>query len=161
MMKRNERKLLKLIREEYTGRLLSLFRESVQDIFEADMFDVEGNQLLSPGLKVRHKKSGYEYTVDHTEGEGDNALVYLRHPEAPRFKPPSNEAPLQEGDEEEKIDRVDVNDVDLDKIMGNASSKAPLAGDNSQEQLNMIKKQPRASLLKVTRKEFEKEYEVK
>jgi len=160
-MKRNERKMVQLIREEYSKQLLNLFKENVRDIFESDMFDVEGNQLLSPGLKVRHKKSGYEYTVDHTEGEGDNAVVYLRHPESPRFKPPSNEAPLQEGEEEEKMDRIDVNDVDLDKIMGNAASRKAPAGDNSQEQLNMMKKQPRASLLKVTRKEFEKEYEVK
>ena len=159
-MKRNERKLVQLIREEYSGRLLKLFKENVRDIFESDMFDVEGNQLLSPGLKVRHKKSGYEYTVDHTEGEGDNAVVYLRHPESPRFKPPVAETQLTEGDDE-NIDRVDVNDVDLDKIMGNASSRKAPAGDNSQEQLNMMKKQPRASLLKVTRKEFEKEYEVK
>ena len=159
-MKRNERKLVQLIREEYSSRLLKLFKENVRDIFESDMFDVEGNQLLSPGLKVRHKKSGYEYTVDHTEGDGDNAVVYLRHPESPRFKPPSNEAPLQEGDED-GVERVDVNDVDLDKIMGNASSRKAPAGDNSQDQLNMMKKQPRASLLKVTRKEFEKEYEVK
>lgn len=160
-MNRNETKLLKLIREEYSGRLLKLFRESVKDIFEADMFDVEGNQLLSPGLKVRHKKSGYEYTVDHTEGEGDNALVFLRHPESPRFKPPSNEAPLQEGEEDEKIDRIDVNDVDLDKIMGNSASRGMPAGDSTQDQLNLMKKQDRASLLKVTKKEFEKEYEVK
>ena len=159
-MKRNERKLVQLIREEYSGRLLKLFKENVRDIFESDMFDVEGNQLLSPGLKVRHKKSGYEYTVDHTEGEGDNAVVYLRHPESPRFKPPVAETQLTEGDDE-NIDRVDVNDVDLDKIMGNAASRKAPAGDNSQEQLNMMKKQPRASLLKVTRKEFEKEYEVK
>lgn len=160
-MNRNETKLLKLIREEYSGRLLKLFRESVKDIFEADMFDVEGNQLLSPGLKVRHKKSGYEYTVDHTEGEGDNALVFLRHPESPRFKPPSNEAPLQEGEEDEKMDRIDVKDVDLDKIMGNSASKAAPAGDSTQDQLNLMKKQDRSSLLKVTKKEFEKEYEVK
>jgi hypothetical protein len=45
--------------------------------------------------------------------------------------------------------------------MGNSTSRNAPAGDNSQDQLNMLKKQPKASLLKVTRKEFEKEYEVK
>ena len=82
-MNRNERKMIKLIREEYNHRLLQLFRENVKDIFEADMFDEEGNQLLSPGLKVRHKASGYEYTVDHVEGrlrEGFDALdAFLCH----------------------------------------------------------------------------------
>ena len=111
-MKRNERKMVQLIREEYNSRILKLFRENVKDIFEADMFDEEGNQLLSPGLKVRHKASGYEYTVDHVEGTDDNATVYLRHPEVPRFKPPEAETALTEGDDEP---RVKVDQVDLQK----------------------------------------------
>ena len=61
--------MIQLIKEEYSRRILELFRENVKDIFEADMFDKEGNQLLSQGLKVRHKASGYEYTVDHVEGD--------------------------------------------------------------------------------------------
>ena len=64
-MNRNERKMVQLIKEEYSRRILELFRENVKDIFEADMFDKEGNQLLSQGLKVRHKGSGYEYIVVH------------------------------------------------------------------------------------------------
>ena len=74
-MKRNERKMVQLIKEEYSKRILELFRENVKDIFETDMFDKEGNQLLSQGLKVRHKSSGYEYTVDHVEGDGENATA--------------------------------------------------------------------------------------
>ena len=107
MMNRNERKMVQLIREEYTGRVLELYRETVRDLFEAEMFDELGNQLLSPGLKVRHKGSGYEYTVDHVEGEGENAVVYLRHPEVPRFKPPQQDTQLTESDEA---------DIDMDGI---------------------------------------------
>lgn len=157
-MNRNERKMIQLIREEYSKRITKLFRENVRDIFEADMFDTEGNQLLSPGLKVRHKKSGYEYTVDHVEGEGDNAKVYLRHPETPRFKPPVAEAQLTEGDEEP---RVKVDQVDLSKVMGSDGLEANPESGSSQDPMDVMKQQSKGSLLQITRKEFEKEYEVK
>ena len=121
-MNQNEQKLIQLIKEEYTNRILDLFKENVKDIFEAEMFDKEGNQLLSPGLKVRHKKSGYEYTVDHVEGKGEDAIVFLRHPESPRFKPPQAETQLTEGDEDQS--RIKVDQVDLKKVMGDDSSDA-------------------------------------
>ena len=157
-MKRNEKKLVTLIKEEYQKRLLSLFRENVKDIFEADMFDKEGNQLLSQGLKVKHKSSGYEYTVDHVEGKGDDAIVYLRHPEMPRFKTPESQVPLTEGDDE--APRVKVDQVDLNKVMGSNGSELP-ASSNSQDPMGSINQVSKGSLLKITRKEFEKEYEVK
>ena len=158
-MNRNEQKMIKLIREEYTQRIVKLFRENVRDIFEADMFDAEGNQLLSPGLKVRHKKSGYEYTVDHVEGTGDNAEVYLRHPEMPRFKPPPSETQLKEGDDEDS--KIKVDQVALQKVMGSEGSLEISAPQSSIEQQNIMQNQPKSSLLRITKKEFEKEYEVK
>lgn len=160
-MKRNEQKIIQLIKEEYNNRLLKLFRENVKDIFEADMFDKEGNQLLSPGLKVRHKKSGYEYTVDHVEGKDDNAIVYLRHPESPRFKPPQAETQLTEADEEE-TSRIKVDQVDLQKVMGSDGEIDTSPGKQATEDpLEIMKKQSPGSLLKITKSEFEKEYEVK
>ena len=158
MMNRNERKMIQLIREEYSKRITKLFRENVRDIFEADMFDAEGNQLLSPGLKVRHKKSGYEYTVDHVEGDGDNAKVFLRHPETPRFKPPEAETQLTEGDDEQ---RIKVDQVDLSKVMGGDGLEANPQSGSTQDPMDIMKQQPKGSLLQLTRKEFEKEYEVK
>ena len=159
-MKNNERKIIQLIKEEYTNRLLNLYRESVGDILEADMFDREGNQLLSPGLKVRHKKSGYEYTVDHVEGKGDGAIVFLRHPESPRFKPPQAETQLVEGDEDEQ--RIKVDQVDLQKIMGKDQElDSSVSKSGSQDPMEIMKQQSKGSLLQVTKKEFEKEYEVK
>jgi len=158
MMKRNEKKLVSLIKEEYQKRLLSLFRENVKDIFEADMFDKEGNQLLSQGLKVKHKGSGYEYTVDHVEGKGNDAVVYLRHPEMPRFKTPVSQAPLTEGEDEGP--RVKVDQVDLSKVMGSESDEA-LSMTTAQDPMDAMKQMSKGSLLKITRKEFEKEYEVK
>ena len=163
-MKRNERKIIQLIREEYNSRIRKLYRESARDLLETDMFDDLGNQLLSPGLKVRHKKSGYEYTVDHVEGKGDNAVVYLRHPEVPRFKPPSSETQLQEGDEQEDdYQRVKVDQVDLKKVMGieGEVNDIPSRSGVNSDPMYDAKKNISGSLLKVTKKDFEKEYEVK
>tara|TARA_Y100001938_G_C8038166_1_gene404604 strand:- start:783 stop:1265 length:483 start_codon:yes stop_codon:yes gene_type:complete len=160
-MKRNEQKMVQLIREEYNNRILELFRENVKDIFEADMFDREGNQLLSPGLKVRHKKSGYEYTVDHVEGKGEDAVVFLRHPESPRFKPPQAETQLTEGEEDDGP-RIKVDQVDLNKVMGTEGELDPTpARASTEDPMDIMKQQTKGSLLKITRKEFEKEYEVK
>ena len=169
-MNRNERKMVQLIREEYTGRVLKLYRETARDLFEAEMFDEVGNQLLSPGLKVRHKGSGYEYTVDHVEGEGENAVVYLRHPEVPRFKPPQQDTRLTESDEadidmdgdEDEYDKIDVNKVDLKKAMGieGEVNDIPARGVHNDPMFDM-KKNTGASLLKVSHKDFKKEYEVK
>ena len=160
MMKRNERKMVQLIKEEYSRRILELFRENVKDIFEADMFDKEGNQLLSQGLKVRHKGSGYEYTVDHVEGDGENATVFLRHPEAPRFKPGSSEAQLTEADEDEES-RISVDQVDLAKVSNDETLDMQVAADSTQDPMDAMKQMGKGSLLKITKAEFEKEYEVK
>ena len=159
-MKRNERRMVQLIKEEYSRRILKLFRENVKDIFEADMFDKEGNQLLSQGLKVRHKASGYEYTVDHVEGDGENATVFLRHPEAPRFKPGSSEAQLTEADEDEES-RISVDQVDLAKVSDDETLDMQVAADSTQDPMDTMKQMGKGSLLKITKSEFEKEYEVK
>jgi len=159
-MKRNERKLVKLIKEEYFNRLDSLLRESQISIREADMFDKEGNQLLSQGLKVRHKASGYEYTVDHVEGKGEDAVVFLRHPETPRFKPADSMAQLSEGDEENQ-ERIKVDMVDLEKVMGSQGDSTRPSADRGQDPLDTMKQMSKGSLLQITKSEFEKEYEVK
>lgn len=171
MMKRNERKIKQLIKEVYEEQILKVYRESVRDLFEAEMFDEVGNQLLSPGLKVRHKGSGYEYTVDHVEGEGENAVVYLRHPEVPRFKPPKQETQLAEADEadinmdgqEDEHDKIDVQRVDLKKAMGieGEVNDLPARKGTHNDPMYDMKKNNSTSLLKVSHKDFKKEYEVK
>jgi len=56
---------------------------------EADVRDSEGNIVISPGLKVRHKASQYEYTVDNVIQDPEGEIqVILRLPEEPRFLPP-------------------------------------------------------------------------
>jgi hypothetical protein len=59
---------------------------------ETDVRDGEGNIVISPGLKVRHKDSQYEYTVDNVIQDPDGEIqVILRLPEEPRFLPPPEE----------------------------------------------------------------------
>ena len=56
---------------------------------ETEVKDNEGNIVISPGLKVKHKASQYEYTVDAVTQEPDGELqIILRMPEEPRFDPP-------------------------------------------------------------------------
>ena len=96
-MKLSEKKIIKMIREEYVNRLLQL--EIAAKIAEAQLMDQRGNVLVSPDLKVKHKESGYEYTVDRVEGEGENAIIYLRKPDVPRINPAPASRPIHEDDE--------------------------------------------------------------
>jgi hypothetical protein len=153
---RNQKKLIQLIKEEYTNHLLKVYTESVQDLLETDVIDGFGNVIISQGLKVRHKKSGYEYTVDHVEGEGDDIVVVLRSPEAPRFKAPQVNDVMAEADEvgDPKADRIKVDQVDLKKVMSKSSVEE--FGLEDYEDANK-----KIKTLKVPKKEFESKYEVK
>ena len=82
----NEKRLKEIIKEEYFNRLLAA--KAAAEIAEAKLYDQRGNLLISPDLKVRHEESGYEYTVDSIEGEGEHAMIRLRKPEIPRIEPP-------------------------------------------------------------------------
>ncbi len=142
MNKLNERKIIKMMREEYTRRLVEVAKIALG---EADFVDKRGNILLSPGLKVRHKKSGYEYTVIKVDQEA----VYLRHPDQPRFNPPDATTTLIENEE------VDLQNIDYNKVAGEpVPSDPPPPSDGPTEPEN-------ASVLRVSRADFEKEYEVK
>ncbi len=128
----DEKGLISLIKEEYVGRLSAIGR--ALRLLEVKVFNERGDLLLSKGLKVRHKSSGYEYTVDHVEGEGDAAIVFLRHPDVPRFQPPDSGEPLNEQDDEAPVEDL-----------------PPVMAQKSDEQVGM---------LRVSLKDFEKEYEV-
>ena len=146
---KTEKVLKNIIREEYKKRLVEVLSESV--VIEADVFDKRGNQLLSPGLKVRHKESGYEYTVDSVKGDGDDVEIKLRKPEIPRFDPPQSQAELIE---------FDASKVDYGRAMGRdpmgtinvspAKGKDPVARETPEDD----------EIVVVSKSEFEKEYEV-
>jgi len=81
-----ESTVIGVLRETYENRL----RKSLSEV---DLVDADGKVIVSPDLKVRDKRSGYEYTVDSVrEDETGKKLVVLRPPDSPRFEPPP-EAP--------------------------------------------------------------------
>jgi hypothetical protein len=78
---------------------------------EADAVDSEGRVLISPGLKVRHKESQFEYTVDNVVEDDSGIKIVLQLPEEPRFDPVSQEpevlgaiAPTKEEDVMYEVD---------------------------------------------------------
>ena len=143
MKRSTEKTIINIMREEYKRRIVEVVKGSLG---EADFVDKRGNMLLSKGLKVRHKKSGYEYTVAKVEPDA----VYLRHPDQPRFNPPNVETTLSESE------GFDVAGIDLEKVQGN-----PVPSDPPEAVKATHDPDPGPSILKVSRADFEKEYEVK
>ena len=69
--------MVKILSEAYNERL-KYFLE------EVDAYDKKGNPILSMGLKLRHKTSGYEYTVLGYENVDGKEYLMLRNPDEPR-----------------------------------------------------------------------------
>ena len=151
MNKKSERKIIKEMLAVYRKRLAEVAIKGALE--EVDVFDNRGNMLIAKDLKVRHKKSGYEYTVDHTEGEGDDTIVYLRHPEEPRFLPSDSEKPLQEKT------AVSLTGIDFSNIAGGQPLDVAVP-DKVDLDKDSLESKEAPSLLAVKKKEFEKDYEV-
>ena len=67
------------LHEKYKGRTMNKIKET-------DVKDKHGNVIVSPGLKVRHKDSQFEYTIDSVVKDKEGKIVVmLKKPEAPRF----------------------------------------------------------------------------
>lgn len=79
MKKLNSKDIVRLMREEYEGRLKSMLNEM-------EIFDSQGTLILGKDLKVIHEPSGFVYTVRGVSGEPGNARIVLRAPEEPRFE---------------------------------------------------------------------------
>lgn len=150
MAKLTEAQVIRLMRNEYHQRL-------VETIGESDMFDDKGNHLLSPGLKVRHKDSKFEYTVDSVEGEKDsgNVKVTLKLPDEPRFNPP------------EEPSAMISDDLNTSLVIGEGdpSVSAPpeysvdASSDPGSVQVSLEKAEDETEFV-IDQEEFEKEYEV-
>jgi len=151
MNTKTEKALIGMIREEYRKRLVEVLAESVMT--ETDVIDKRGNMLLSPGLKVRHVDSGYEYTVDGVEGKGDNVEIHLRKPEIPRFDPPDSQTELME---------LDVTKIDYGRATGGQPSGTIVtpAKKPHPHEMSVPESSHDEEILVVTKSEFEKEYEV-
>jgi len=132
-----EQHLIKLMQDEYHARL-------IEALHEVDVFDDEGNLMISKDLKVRHKKTQYEYTVDNILGDPATGEVQiaLRLPEEPRFEPPPDQEDILIKDKTETPRLLDEDElIDLE-----ISSQS---GYEDEE------------IFVVDQVEFEREYEVK
>jgi hypothetical protein len=57
------------------------------NVRETSIKDPNGKILISPGLKVRHKDSGFEYTVDSIVKQNGEMFILLNLPDEPRLEP--------------------------------------------------------------------------
>lgn len=112
---------------------------------EMDVKDKQGNVVISAGLKVRHKKSQYEYTVDSiVKDKSGKIVVMLKKPDMPRFT----------SDQQAKQTLSDKS------IAGNVIYEAEPIEDFSTSYYTPDEESP-DDLIAVTVDEFEKEYEVR
>jgi hypothetical protein len=135
----------KLTEAQVIDLMYHTYRRRLQEVLgETDVRDARDNVIIQPGLKVRHKKTQLEYTVDSvTEEPGGELAIRLRNPEEPRFEPShgqqfvGEEAPLLSA-------RPDP---------GLATDLEPLEepGPDAEEEVEFV----------IDEKEFEKDYEVK
>jgi hypothetical protein len=138
------REIRQLMREEYERTIKSA-------INEVDLFDSRGVLVIDKDLKVKHKPSGFIYTIDSVDGKDGSAKVTLRSPETPRVKPPPEAgpvgtkpaAPQYQVESEEDEDTEDMKDLGK-----KAYPKAPKSP-----------KQPEETVFVIDQKAFEKDYE--
>ena len=69
-----------LLLKEYEDRL-----SAFSSLNEAKVKDEDGNVIIDPELKVRHKDSGFEYTIKKVVDKGGDLQIVLRTPNTPRF----------------------------------------------------------------------------
>ena len=113
---------------------------------ETDVQDSAGRVVISPGLKVRHKDSQFEYTVDSVvaDDDGDHTVV-LKLPEEPRFEPEAVSDTLMSEPKRKSV--IYEYEVSHDVVL--------YEPEQTTEDPN-----PEVDFLAVPQKEFEKDYEV-
>ena len=105
----------------------------LKEMRESDVRDSRGNVVIEPGLKVRHKKSGLEYSVQDVEDSKGKVKIVLAVPEMPRVDATKTfPSVVTEKDEAQHLDNI----ID--------------AAEAHQE-----------TIFVVDEKEFDKDYEVK
>ena len=114
---------------------------------ESDVQDSQGNIVIAPDLKVRHKESQYEYTVDSVvQDEQGKNVVLLRFPEEPRFDPSHGSDTLTSNLSDSNV----IYETDPTIMIYEPTSSEDETGSDQGE-----------DFLAVPQEEFEKDYEVK
>jgi|LauGreDrversion4_2_1035121.scaffolds.fasta_scaffold677301_2 hypothetical protein len=133
-----ENELIREMRNIYRQRLV----EAAHGINEVEVHDKQGKIIISPGLKVRHKKSKFEYTV-----QGINAAaktVSLLSPETPRVTSKPSGSPEMKMLPDEELMTLMNSKIEIPADLLHASED----GEQSDE------------ILDVSFAEFTKNYEV-
>jgi hypothetical protein len=110
----------------------------IKEISEANVRGPKGNIVIEPGLKVRHKKTGLEYSVQDIDDNSDKLKIVLAVPELPR---------------------VDITKT-LPKIVTEKDKKINATTNELDNIISSIE-QEEETIFVVDEKEFEKNYEVK
>ena len=140
-----EKKIIHMLRREYHQRLLEVVNET-------DVFDDRGNMIIGKDLKVRHKKSQYEYTVDDVledPATGDIQIA-LRMPEDPRVQP--------EDPAEEII--ADITEKEP-QVLGEQDPPERQLPTDAEIEIIYDSPEGEEEIFFIDQEEFEKEYEVK
>lgn len=134
------------------GRMRDIYRRRLQQILgEIKLRDESGNIIVSPGLKVRQVKSGFEYTVDSVDedpGSGQ-VSVTLRKPEVPRFDPPGEEF-VGESDVPLAGRTRDTGTTHVDRLMSKFGDNLSDAGAAGETGITFV----------IDQQEFEDDYEL-
>ena len=135
------KEILNMMRKEYTMRLL-------EALTETDLLDKSGKVVVGAGLKVRHKDSQFEYTVDAVDqGPDGEYKITLRNPDTPRFEPAESDSLL--GEDDGLLPSPEMMSPEDDPVVkvNTASEEEPLVGPDD--------------VIVIDQSEFEKDYEVR
>jgi hypothetical protein len=121
----------------------------MKNITETDLQDSEGRIVISPGLKVRHKNSQYEYTVDSVvQDDNKENIVILNLPEEPRF----------DTDKSETEPTSVLSDLESRDVIYEIDPSTMVYEPDDEVESDPVEG---LDFLAVPEKEFEKDYEVK
>lgn len=124
-------------------------------LFETDIEDAHGNIVIQKDLKVRHKGSQLEYTVEDVIDSGGEPQIILRLPEEPRFDSNQGQDKMivsKKSANKEVIYEYEISSDGSDYYFPAEEEETIEPVDPSEEPTEMIS---------VSKEEFEKEYEVK
>ena len=146
--------LIEVLKLEYNSRIKSVLKE-------AAVFDAAGNMIIQPDLKVRHKDSGYEYTVDKVLGDKPGSVqIVLRGPSEPRFNPPPDGAEVLGGIEDEVLAEDDELITQNIEAIDNLHQALAIDPEGDIESTSSPDPAEDEVVFVVDQSEFEKEYEV-
>lgn len=140
--------MVKLSESALVSRMRDIYRSRLQEIMgEVRVRDEAGNILVSPGLKVRHGDTGFEYTVDSVSEDPDTRQinVTLRKPEVPRFDPPGEHFVGESGSSE----------IDASSYISHVDRLISTFGDN----LNKDHEESSVTFV-VNQQDFEEDYDL-